>query len=132
MKRLLAIIVIFAMTLSLCGCRKTRVKMLVKEYRSGFGLTGQDFSGYREYEVKNIKEGDVIVGGMMGTDFKVADNDKEAKNIWVMKIGVISDEGVEVTTRESTITRTYGIPMALQGSQMSDGPCYDYVIIFSQ
>ena len=96
------------------------------------GLTGQDFSGYREYEVKNIKEGDVIVGGMMGTDFKVADNDKEAKNIWVMKIGVISDEGVEVTTRESTITRTYGIPMALQGSQMSDGPCYDYVIIFSQ
>ena len=132
MKRLLAIIVIFAMTLSLCGCRKTRVKMLVKEYRSGFGLTGQDFSGYREYEVKNIKEGDVIVGGMMGTDFKVADNDKEDKNIWVMKIGVISDEGVEVTTRESTITRTYGIPMALQGSQMSDGPCYDYVIIFSQ
>ena len=60
MRKLTAVILIFAMTLSLCGCRKTKVKMLVKEYRSGFGITGQDFSGYREYEVKNIKEGDVI------------------------------------------------------------------------
>ena len=132
MKRLMAAILLFAMALSLCGCRKTKVKMLVKEYRSGFGLTGQDFSGYREYEVNNIKEGDVIVGGIMGSDFKIAEDEKTAKNAWVMKIGAISDEGVEVTTRENTITRTYGIPMALQGSQMCDGPCYDYMIIFSQ
>ena len=130
MKRLLAVILLFAMALSICGCRKTTVKMLVKEYRSGHGIAGQDFSGYREYEVKNIKEGDVIVGGILGSDFRVAENDKEAENAWAMKIGAISDEGVEVTTRESTITRTYGISMALQGSQMSDGPCYDYMIIF--
>ena len=132
MKRLMAAILLFAMALSLCGCRKTKVKMLVKEDRSGFGLTGQDFSGYREYEVNNIKEGDVIVGGIMGSDFKIAEDEKTAKNAWVMKIGAISDEGVEVTTRENTITRTYGIPMALQGSQMCDGPCYDYMIIFSR
>ena len=99
---------------------------------SGFGIAGQDFSGYREYEVKNIKEGDVIIGGVLGRDFKIAEEKKTAKNAWVMKIGAISDEGVEVTTRESTITRTYGIPMALQGSQMCDGPCYDYMIIFSR
>ena len=130
MKRLMAAILLIAMALSLCGCRKTKIKMLVKEYRSGFGIAGQDFSGYREYEVKNIKEGDVIVGGIMGSDFKIAEDEKTAKNALVMKIGVISDEGVEVTTRESTITRTYGIPMALQGSQMCDGPCYDYMITF--
>ena len=99
MRKLTAVILIFAMTLSLCGCRKTKVKMLVKEYRSGFGITGQDFSGYREYEVKNIKEGDVIVGGFLGSEFKIAENEREAENVWVMKIGEISDEGVVVTTR---------------------------------
>lgn len=52
--------------------------MLVKEYRSGFGITGQDFSGYREYEVKNIKEGDVIAGGIIGSVFVNAGIDKKA------------------------------------------------------
>lgn len=132
MKKFLAVILTFAMVLSLCGCKKSKVKMLVKEYRSGFGIAGQDFSGYREYEVENIKEGDVIVGGVLGRDFEIAKDKDVAERAWVMKIGAISDEGVEVTTRESTITRTYGIPMSLQGSQMNDGPCYDYMIIFSR
>ena len=131
MRKLTAVILIFAMTLSLCGCRKTKVKMLVKEYRSGFGITGQDFSGYREYEVKNIKEGDVIVGGFFGSEFKIAENEREAENVWVMKIGEISDEGVVVTTRQGTLTRTYGIPMSLESfGHMDDGPNYDYMIIF--
>ena len=78
MKKLIAVIVLFAMILSLSGCQKTKVKMLVKEYRSGFGITGQDFSGYREYEVKNIKEGDVIVGGIIGSVFVNAGIDKKA------------------------------------------------------
>ena len=91
MKKLIAVIVLFAMILSLSGCKKTTVKMLVKEYRSGFGIAGQDFSGYREYEVKNIKEGDVIVGGFFGSDFKIAENEQEAENVWIMKIGEISD-----------------------------------------
>lgn len=132
MRKLTAVILIFAMALSLCGCRKTKVKMLVKEYRSGFGITGQDFSGYREYEVKNIKEGDVIVGGFFGSDFKIAENEREAENVWVMKIGEISDEGVVVTTRQGTLTRTYGIPMPLESlGHMDDGPNCDYMIIFS-
>ena len=132
MRKLTAVILIFAMTLSLCGCRKTKVKMLVKEYRSGFGITGQDFSGYREYEVKNIKEGDVIVGGFLGSEFKIAENEKEAENVWVMKIGEISGEGVVVTTRQGTLTRTYGIPMSLESlGHMDDGPNYSYMVIFS-
>ena len=132
MRKLTAVILIFAMTLSLCGCRKTKVKMLVKEYRSGFGITGQDFSGYREYEVKNIKEGDVIVGGFLGSEFKIAENEREAENVWVMKIGEISDEGVVVTTRQGTLTRTYGIPMSLESlCHMDDGPNYSYMVIFS-
>ena len=72
MKRLAAVIIIFAMLLPLCGCRKTKVTMKVKEYRTGYGIAGQDYSGYREYDVKNIKEGDVIVGGFWGEDFTVA------------------------------------------------------------
>ena len=132
MRKLTAVILIFAMTLSLCGCRKTKVKMLVKEYRSGFGITGQDFSGYREYEVKNIKEGDVIVGGFLGSEFKIAENEREAENVWVMKIGEISGEGVVVTTRQGTLTRTYGIPMSLESlCHMDDGPTYSYMVIFS-
>ena len=123
MKKLIAVIVLFAMILSLSGCKKTTVKMLVKEYRSGFGIAGQDFSGYREYEVKNIKEGDVIVGGFFGSDFKIAENEQEAENVWIMKIGEISDEGVVVTTRQGTLTRTYGIPMSLESlGPMDDGP----------
>lgn len=131
MKKLIAVIVLFAMILSLSGCKKTTVKMLVKEYRSGFGIAGQDFSGYREYEVKNIKEGDVIVGGFFGSDFKIAENEQEAENVWIMKIGEISDEGVVVTTRQGTLTRTYGIPMSLESlGHMDDGPNYEYMIIF--
>ena len=132
MKRFLAVILLFAVALSFCGCSKTSVKMLVKEYRSGFGISGEDFSGYREYEVKNIKEGDVIVGGFFGSEFKIAENEREAENVWVMKIGEISDEGVVVTTRQGTLTRTYGIPMSLESLvHMDDGPNYDYMIIFS-
>lgn len=131
MKRFLAVILLFTVALSFCGCSKTSVKMLVKEYRSGFGISGQDFSGYREYEVKNIKEGDVIVGGFFGSEFKIAENEREAENVWVMKIGEISGEGVVVTTRQGTLTRTYGIPMSLESlGHMDDGPNYDYVIIF--
>ena len=131
MKRLLAVILLFAVALTFCGCSKTSVKMLVKEYRSGFGISGEDFSGYREYEVKNIKEGDVIVGGFFGSEFKIAENEREAENVWVMKIGEISGEGVVVTTRQGTLTRTYGIPMSLESfGHMDDGPNYDYMIIF--
>ena len=131
MKRFLAVILLFAVALSFCGCSKTSVKMLVKEYRSGFGISGEDFSGYREYEVKNIKEGDVIVGGFFGSEFKIAENEREAENVWVMKIDEISGEGVVVTTRQGTLTRTYGIPMSLESlGHMDDGPNYDYVIIF--
>lgn len=120
------------MILSLSGCKKTKVKMLVKEYRSGFGITGQDFSGYREYEVKNIKEGDVIVGGIIGSDFEIATDEDVAERLWIMKIGEISDEGVVVTTRQGTLTRTYGIPMSLESlGHMDDGPNYDFMIIFS-
>lgn len=132
MKRFLAVILLFVVALSFCGCSKTSVKMLVKEYRSGFGISGEDFSGYREYEVKNIKEGDVIVGGFFGSEFKIAENEREAENVWVMKIGEISGEGVVVTTRQGTLTRTYGIPMSLESlGHMDDGPDYDYMIIFS-
>jgi hypothetical protein len=132
MKKLFAVIIIFAISLSLCGCSKTRVTMLVKEYRSGFGISGEDFSGYREYEVKNIKEGDVITGGFFGSDFEIAKDKGAAENAWVMKIGEITDEGVEVTTRTGTMTRTYGIPMTLDSlSHMDDGPNYSYEIIFN-
>lgn len=131
MKRFLAVILLFAVALSFCGCSKTSVKMLVKEYRSGFGISGEDFSGYREYEVKNIKEGDVIVGGFFGSEFKIAENEREAENVWVMKIDEISGEGVVVTTRQGTLTRTYGIPMSIESlGHMDDGPNYDYVILF--
>lgn len=131
MKRFLAVILLFAVALTFCGCSKTSVKMLVKEYRSGFGISGEDFSGYREYEVKNIKEGDVIVGGFLGSEFKIAENEREAENVWVMKIGEISGEGVVVTTRQGTLTRTYGIPMSIESlGHMDDGPNYDYVILF--
>jgi hypothetical protein len=131
MKRTISAILLVAMLLSLCGCRKTKVKMIVKEYRSGYGIAGQDFSGYREYVVKNIKEGDVIVGGFFGSDFKISENEQEAENVWIMKIGEISSEGVLVTTREGTLTRTYGIPMPLAPlSHMSDGPNYEYMITF--
>ena len=131
MKRTISAILLVAMLLSLCGCRKTKVKMLVKEFRSGFGIAGQDFSGYREYVVKNIKEGDVIVGGFFGSDFKIAENEQEAENVWIMKIGEISSEGVVVTTRQGTLTRTYGIPMSLESlGHMDDGPNYEYMIIF--
>ena len=133
MKKLIAVIVLFAMILSLSGCKKTKVKMLVKEYRSGFGITGQDFSGYREYEVKNIKEGDVITGGFLGSDFEIAKDKGAAENAWVMRIGEITDEGVEVTTRTGTMTRTYGVPMTLDSlSHMDDGPNYSYEIIFKE
>lgn len=132
MKRLLAVILLFAVALSFCGCRKTKVKMFVKEYRSGSGIAGQDFSGYREYEVKNIKEGNVIVGGFFGSDLKIAENEQEAENVWIMKIGEIGSDGVLVTTREGTLTRTYGTPMPLDSlSHMADGPNYEYMIIFS-
>ena len=133
MKRLLAVILLFAVTLSLCGCSKTSVKMHVKEYRTGFGISGEDFSGYREYEVKNIKEGDVITGGFFGSDFEIAKDKGAAENAWVMRIGEITDEGVEVTTRTGTMTRTYGVPMTLDSlSHMDDGPNYSYEIIFKR
>ena len=133
MKRLLAVILLFAVILSLCGCSKTSVTMLVKEYRSGFGISGEDFSGYREYEVKNIKEGDVITGGFFGSDFEIAKDKGAAENAWVMRIGEITDEGVEVTTRTGTMTRTYGVPMTLDSlSHMDDGPNYSYEIIFKR
>lgn len=58
-------------------------------------------------------------------------NEREAENVWVMKIGEISGEGVVVTTRQGTLTRTYGIPMSIESlGHMDDGPNYDYVIIF--
>lgn len=133
MKRLLAVILLFAVTLSLCGCSKTRVKMLVKEYRSGFGISGEDFSGYREYEVGNIKEGDVITGGFLGSDFEIAKDKGAAENAWVMRIGEITEEGVEVTTRTGTMTKTYGVPMTFDSlSHMDDGPNYSYEIIFKR
>ena len=99
MRKLTAVILIFAMILSLSGCKKTKVKMLVKEYRSGFGITGQDFSGYREYEVKNIKEGDVIVGGFLGSEFKIGSSgNHQARN---------SDENLR-NTYVARIFRSYG------------------------
>lgn len=133
MKRLLAVILLFAVMLSSCGCSKTSVTMLVKEYRSGFGISGEDFSGYREYELNDIKEGDVITGGFFGSDFEIAKDKGAAENAWVMRIGEITDEGVEVTTRTGTMTRTYGVPMTLDSlSHMDDGPNYSYEIIFKR
>ena len=129
MKRLAAVIIIFAMLLPLCGCRKTKVTMKVKEYRTGYGIAGQDYSGYREYDVKNIKEGDVIVGGFWGEDFTVAGDDDQVA--WVMRIGSISNEGVEVTTRDGTLIRSYGTPFSLESpGHMDDGPNYSYMIEF--
>ena len=131
MKRLLAVIMIFALTLSLCGCKKTTVRMFVQEYTSGHGIAGQDFSGYREYEVKDIKEGDVIIGGYFGTDFEPAREEDVAESAWIMKIGAITSDGVEVTTREGTLMKSYGVPMELDSLIiMYDGPNYSYVITF--
>ena len=130
MRKLTAVILIFAMALSLCGCRKTKVTMKVQEYRTGFGIAGQDFSGYREYEVKNIKEGDIIVGGVLGSDLAVGEDN--GNGFWLMKIGAISNDGVEVTTHDGTLVRTYGIPMPVESlSHMSDGPNYSYMVTFS-
>ncbi|MBR4914294.1 MAG: hypothetical protein IKZ42_03345 [Clostridiales bacterium] len=131
MRKLTAAILLFAMVLSSCGCGKTKVKMLVKEYRSGHGIAGQDYSGYREYEIRNLKEGDAIVGGYAGSELRLAENKQGAENGWVIKIGAISNDGVVVTTRDGTMTRTYGIPMSFDSpGHMVDGPNYSYMITF--
>ena len=130
MRKLAAVICIFALALPLCGCRKTKVTMKVKEYRSGFGIAGQDLSGYKEYEVKNIKEGDVITGGFGGGELAVGEDTGNVA--WLMKIGTISEDGVEVTTHDGTLIRSYGIPMSVESlMHMDDGPNYSYTVIFS-
>ena len=105
-----------------------RVGMSLASLVSIRNMTNQALHARELEELKAARSRQEEVKALI-TD-KIADDEKTAKNAWVMKIGAISDEGVEVTTRENTITRTYGIPMALQGSQMCDGPCYDYMIIF--
>ena len=131
MKKLLAVIIIFAMSLSLCGCKKTKVTMKVQEYRSGFGIAGQDFTGYKEYEIKNIKEGDAIRGNSLAGELTVVKGD-EAKGAWLIKIDSISEEEVVLTTPGGTVRRSYGIPLTIEPlSHMDDGPNYSYIVVFN-
>ena len=132
MRKLVAAIMLLVMVLSLCGCQKTGVTMTVKEYRTGHGIAGQDFSGYKEYKVKNIKEGDYIVGGIFGSELHIAEDEKEYKNFWFLKIDAVSENGVAITTYDGTsYTRSYKVPLAVDSpTQMSDGPNYSYELLF--
>ena len=57
MKRIIAAILVLAMALSLCGCKKSTNMKLLAHY-GGYGIAGQDLgSGSYEIEIKNLKEG---------------------------------------------------------------------------
>lgn len=129
MKRLMAVILLFAMALSLCGC-KNRVTMEVQAFTSGHGIAGQDFSGYEEYKVSNIKEGDVIVGGILGSKFSVADD--VPKNGGTMMIYEIDEEGVTIILNNDKRKVSYGVPFSLDGGYMYDGPNTSYLITFTK
>ena len=124
----LSIICVGLMIAALCVSIGTGVTLSVKETTSGFGITGQDFSGYREHKIKNIKEGDVIVGGYIGFyGLRIAMNEREAEKMWFLKINAIDKNGVTVTTYEGTDTIPYGTPMKINAiTQVFDGPNCSY------
>ena len=86
---------------------------------------------YFEVLIKNDgKEGDIIIEyfGEISNEIR----SEYAKDSWVMKIDRISDDGVEVTTRERSFTMSYGIEHHISSLWYgNDMPEYNYFISFA-
>ena len=128
MRKILSLILSLVMLLSMCSCNRS-VTAKVVVISSGYGIAGQSFAGRKEYDIKHIKEGDLLIEywGEISNEIR----SETAKNGWVMKIDKISGDGVEVTARENSFTMSYGIEHHVDSLWYgNDMPEYDYFITF--
>ena len=129
MKKIIALFLSLAMLISMCSC-KHGITAKVVAVSSGYGIAGQSFAGRKEYEIKYIKEGDLLIEywGEISNEIR----SENAKNAWVMKIGKISSDGVEVTTRNASFIMSYGVESSVNSLWYgSDMPEYHYFITFT-
>lgn len=129
MRKILSLILSLVMLISMCSCKRS-ITAKVVVISSGYGIAGQSFAGRKEYDLKNIKEGDIIIEyfGEISNEIR----SEYAKDSWVMKIDRISDDGVEVTTRERSFTMSYGIEHHISSLWYgNDMPEYNYFISFA-
>lgn len=131
MRRSIAVFLVLVMVLSLCACqKKTTLKICVTS--SGFGIAGDDFSGYEEYEIKDIKAGDCVyeyMGGELSTECR----SKDITDDWLFKIESISKDGVTIVTHKDTQTLDFGATKFFASEFVAfDMPNYSYTISFTQ
>jgi hypothetical protein len=127
MKRIIAAILVLAMALSLCGCKKSTNMKLLAHY-GGYGIAGQDLgSGSYEIEIKNLKEGDYIYELEQGELTKKCDPENQ-KTRWILKIDSIDDEYVKFTARQ-TFRTSYDEMGINSPTYVADGINYYYTVI---
>ena len=127
MKRIIEAILMLAMVLSLCGCKRGTT-MTIRVHYGGYGVAGQDLgSGSYEVEIKNLKEGDYIYETEPGKLSKKCDP-KYQKDSWIIKINSIDDEYVKFTARNHF--RTSYQEMAIDTNcYIADGTNYYYTVL---
>ena len=150
MKKLASSLLILATVMSLCACGGTgrtkdekTVTMNVRAHYSGWGVAGNFLgSGVIEYEVTDLKEGDVILEGF-GGEFHIAD-EKYDDEYYSFKIGSIRDDAVTVFAGngdyslgfdrgENGFDFVYGDEKYFNSSYyMADGINYTFDISFSK
>ena len=132
MRKIIATILILSMALALCGCKK-KTTMKVYVQISGYGIAGDDFSGSKEYDIEDIKEGDIIYEYYGDCLSKECRSQTAAEGNWTIKILEISDEGVKIETRGGSRTWAYGTKITIDSLYyVCDMPDYDYTISFEQ
>jgi hypothetical protein len=128
MKRILALILILAMVLPLCGCKENTTSITICVHYGGYSISGEDLgSGSYNLLFKGLKEGDRIYEIEPGKLTERCRNEEMLER-WILKIDSIDGEYVKFTARQ-TFKTSYDEMAIPSYYQIDDGTNYYYTVI---
>ena len=143
MKKLLSILLIFALALSLFACSKkpadegtkTRIKMKVHVTYGGCGVTGKDLGhGTYDYVVKDVREGDIFQEEYGNKEFKrLTLKSKDRSADYIIEVVDISEDSIKITSHQSELDLSFDQEQHVpSGIVVYDGTNYDYTVTFTK
>ncbi|MBO7449722.1 MAG: hypothetical protein J6U54_05075 [Clostridiales bacterium] len=143
MKKLLSILLIFALTFSFFACSKkpaaegtrTRIKMKVHVTYGGFGVTGKDLGhGTCDYVVRDVREGDIFQEEYGNKEFKrLTLKSKDDSADYIIEVVDISEDSIKITSHQSDLDLSFDQEQHISsGIVVYDGTNYDYTVTFTK
>ena len=143
MKKLLSILLIFALALSLFACSKkptaegtrTRIKMKVHVTYGGCGITGKDLGhGTYDYVVKDVREGDIFEEEFNRREFKrLTEKSRDNSADYIIEILSVSDDSIKIAVHQTELDLNFDQEQHVpSGIVVYDGTNYDYTVTFTK